>query len=57
MVRDEQGNPRRSHVRYRLVGGAGRGRGLRHDVCPLNQQPTRLVTQRIAGAKQGNEET
>jgi hypothetical protein len=56
MVRDEQGNPSRSHVRYRLVGGAGRGRGLRHDVCPLNQQPTRLVTQRIAGAKQGNEE-
>src|SRR6478672_3814799 len=53
MVRDEQGNPSRSHVRYRLVGGAGRGRGLRHDVCPLNQQPTRLVTAAHRGREAG----
>src|SRR4029077_12335925 len=53
MVRDEQGNPSRSHVRYRFVGGAGRGRGLRHDVCPLNQQPTRLVTAAHRGREAG----
>src|SRR4029077_11868721 len=53
MVRDEQGNPSRSHVRYRFVGGSGRGRAPGHNVFPLNQQPTRLVTAAHRGREAG----
>ena len=41
-MRDGPGNPSRSHVRYRLVGGAGRGRDLHYVVCPLKPAATPL---------------